>query len=151
MGTGAFIFASNFSGQGIFGTGLIGPGAFLLCVILRAQSEIRYRCKNGRWTKEGDKSRVLKPDGKILWKSLIPLTANVLTNLLYLLAMTIGWKLAKAGNINQGVISTLLSLASVINMVLFYCKFGEKVSGLHMIGVFLMIACIVCISLEATS
>lgn len=36
-------------------------------------------------------------------------------------------------------------------MVLFYCKFGEKVSGLHMIGVFLMIACIVCISLEATS
>ena len=52
---------------------------------------------------------------------------------------------------NQGVISTLLSCASLINIVVFYFKFGEKISCLHFIGVALMLACIVCISVAATA
>ena len=88
--------------------------------------------------------------GKLRWSTLIPLIGNVLTNALYLSAMTIGWKLAKASDLNQGVISTLLSCASLFNMVIFYLKFGEKISCMHFIGVGLMIACVLCISLAAT-
>lgn len=106
--------------------------------------------KNGRWTKEKGSYLLTDGDRKIRWSSLIPIFASFLTNTLYLLAMSIGWKLAKASGLNQGVISTLLSLASVINIVIFYFKFGEKISAFHLIGVFLMIACIVCISMEAT-
>lgn len=84
-----------------------------------------------------------------MWKTLIPVCMNVATNVLYIAALAVGWKLAKAVGMNQGVISTLLSLASLFNICIFYCKFGEKISALHFIGVFLMIACIVCISLEA--
>ena len=76
---------------------------------------------------------------------------SILTNYGYLVIMTIGWKFALASDMNQGVISTLLSLASLFNIVTFYFKFGEKISCLHFIGVAFMIACIFCISLQATS
>lgn len=64
--------------------------------------------------------------------------------------MSLGWKYAQACGMNQGVISTLLSLASLFNIISFYLVFGERISCLHLIGVTLMLACIVCISLEAT-
>lgn len=48
------------------------------------------------------------------------------------------------------MISTLLSCASLFNIVSFYFKFGEKISCLHFIGVAFMIACIVFISVAAT-
>ena len=40
-------------------------------------------------------------------------------------------------------------MASLINIITFYFKFGERISCLHFIGVALMIACIVCIGSEA--
>lgn len=64
--------------------------------------------------------------------------------------MSLAWGFAKAAGLNQGVISTLLSLASLFNIVIFYFKFGETVSALHLIGVFLMLACVLCISMAAT-
>ena len=150
MGTGAFIFASNFSDQGIAATGLMGPIPALLFILTRVIIECRYKKKNNRWTKEKN-SRLLKEDGTVRWSTLVPLIGNVLTNALYLFAMTIGWKLAKASGLNQGVISTLLSCASVFNMIIFYFKFGEKISAFHFIGVALMIACVLCISMAAAS
>ncbi len=148
MGTGAFIFASNFSDQGIYGTGLIGPIPAILCFIIRLIIEKRYKKETGWWTKPKN-SHYYTDDRKVRYSTLIPLIGNVLTNALYLLAMTIGWKLAKSSGLNQGVISTLLSCASVFNMIVFYLKFGEKVSCMHFIGVALMIACVLCISLAA--
>ena len=150
MGTGAFIFASNFSDQGLFGTGLLGPAPCLILIVLRFVLELRYRLRTGRWTKTKN-SRLLTDDGKIRWATLIPLVGNVITNGGYLLSMSLGWKFAKAAGINQGVISTLLSMASVFNIVIFYFKFGEKISCLHLIGVGMMIACVLCISLAAAS
>jgi len=43
------------------------------------------------------------------------------------MAMTFAWKFAKIGGLNQGVISTLLSFASVFNIFLFAYLFKEKV------------------------
>ena len=45
----------------------------------------------------------------------------------------------------------MLSCASLINIVVFYFKFGEKISCLHFIGVSLMLLCIICISVAATA
>ena len=149
MGTGSFIFASKYSHLGVLGTGLLGPGPTLMCLLLRLVKEGKYKHRTGNWCKK-ENSRVLHPNGALMWKSLIPLAANVLTNVGYFIVLTLAWKLSKAAELNQGVITTLLSLASLINIVIFYFKFGEKVSTLHLIGVFLMIACVICISMAAT-
>ena len=49
------------------------------------------------------------------------------------------------------MISSLLSFASVINIVVFYCAFGEKVSKLHLIGVFFMFCGVACIGAAAAT
>ena len=90
-------------------------------------------------------------DDKIVWKSLIPVIANVGTNCLQLAILTIGWKLAKSSGMNQGVVTTLLSVASLTNIAIFYCLFREKVSPLQFIGVIVMIAAVSCITIAAAS
>ena len=80
MGTGSFLYASNFSEYGLVATGIVGPAPFFMCLVIRLIVEIRYRVKMGTWFKEGAASRVRTPEGKVLWKSLIPVAANVLTN-----------------------------------------------------------------------
>ena len=150
MGTGSFLFASNFSDYATYGLAIIGPGGFLMCMMIRVITECRYRIRTGSWFKPKG-SRVMGDDGKLLWRSLIPITVNVLTNGGMLVVMALGWKLGKAAGLNQGVILTLLSLASLFNIVIFYFKFGEKISPLHFIGIFLMLACVLCISIAATS
>ena len=151
MGTGSFIYATNFSEYGMLGAGMLGPGPFILCVIIRTYQEVSYKLRTGSWFKPKGASRVLNPDGSIQWKSLIPLFVSIAMNQSYILVMSLGWKFAERSGMNQGVISTLLSLSGLFNIVSFYFKFGEKISCLHLIGVAFMIACIVCISLEATS
>ena len=151
MGTGAFIYATNFSEYGIIGAGILGPGPFIMCVIIRTYQEARYKLRTGSWFKPKSASRVINPDGSVKWRSAIPLVISMTTNFSYILVMTLGWKFAEESGMNQGVISTLLSMASLFNIITFYFKFGEKISCLHFIGVAFMIACIICISLEATS
>ena len=65
--------------------------------------------------------------------------------------MTYAWKFAKLGDINQGVVSALLALASLINVVTFYFGFGEKISMLSLFGVVLMVISVVCIGAAARS
>jgi len=150
MGTGSFLFASNFSDKGLLGLGMVGPSGTLLCVVIRLIKEINYRRRNGSWIKEKN-SRVKTPEGKWKWSSCIPLWGNILTNFGYLVCLTLGWKLAKACGLNQGVIAAMLSLASLFNIVIFYFKFGEKISALHLVGIAFAIACVICISMAAAS
>ncbi len=72
-------------------------------------------------------------------------------NVSYLIVMTYAWYFAELGGINQGVVSALLSLASLINVVTFYFGFGEKISYLHLIGVVFMVASVICIGAAAGS
>jgi len=150
MGFGAFLYATNFSKNGIVGTGIISPGPFFFCLTIRVVEEVRFKRRTGSWFKR-EGSRVMTPEGKIIWETLIPLSVNVATNVLYLIVLTLGWKFAKASGLNQGVISTLLSLASFFNLILFYFKFGEKISCSHFLGIILMLACVICISMAATT
>jgi len=87
----------------------------------------------------------------IKWSNLVPFLGNVTVNVSYLIVMTYAWYFAKLGDINQGVVSALLALASLINVVTFYFGFGEKISALHLIGVVFMVASVICIGAAAGS
>ena len=151
MGTGAAIFAVKYSELGFKGGGLTGPGVFIIFLLLWVFRESRYRIKNGRWTKPGKDSRLVWEDGKTKWSNLIPFLGNVTCNVSYLIVMTYAWEFAALGDINQGVVSALLALASLINVVTFYFGFGEKLSPLHLIGVVFMLASVICIGMVAGS
>lgn len=72
-------------------------------------------------------------------------------NIGYTIVMTFAWNFADQAGLNQGVISSLVSFASVFNVIVFYFVFGEKVSKLHLIGVAFMFCGIACIGAAALS
>lgn len=150
MGTGAFIYANNYSEYGLAGSGVLGPGAFLFFSVFKVVLEVVNRCKTGRW-RDPSGGAWFMADGKVRWSSLIPLFGNVSANIGYTIVMTFAWRFAEQGGLNQGVISSMLSFASVFNVVVFYCAFGEKVSKLHLIGVFFMFCGIACIGAAAAT
>lgn len=150
MGTGAFLYAANYSDYGLDGSGVLGPGAFIVFLLMKVVRELIFRKKTGSWVKTKNSSWV-KEDGKVRWSSLIPLLCNMGVNIGYTIVMTFAWNFAEQANLNQGVISSLLSFASVFNVVVFYFVFGEKVSKLHLIGVAFMFCGIACIGAAAAT
>ena len=157
MGTGSFIFASEYSELGYEGGGLCGPGVFIVFLLVWVIRESIFRVKNGKWTKSGDESRLIwgpngkGTEGKLKWSNLIPFLGNVTVNVSYLIVMTYAWYFAELGGLNQGVVSALLALASLINVITFYFGFGEKISYLSLVGVIFMVASVVCIGAAAGS
>lgn len=151
MGTGSFLFATHYADLGFEGGGLCGPGVFVIFLLVWLIRETYHRCKTGSWVKSGDESRLFWSNGNFKWSNLIPLIGNVTVNVSYLIVMTYAWHFAELGDINQGVVSALLSLASLINVVTFYFGFGEKISALNGIGVIFMVASVICIGAAAGS
>ena len=151
MGVGAAIFAVKYADLGFQGGGLSGPGVFAIFFTLWLVRICVYRCKHGRWTNPEDSRLIWKDTGKLKWSNLIPLLGNATVNVSYLIVMTYAWYFAALGGINQGVVSALLALASLINVVTFYFGFGEKIGWLHMIGVIFMVASVICIGAAAGS
>ena len=94
MGTGAFIYANSYSEYGLAGSGVLGPGAFIMYVIIKCFREIRFRCMNKSWTKKQNSSWV-KDDGTIRWMSIVPLLGNVATTVGYTIVMTFAWNFAE--------------------------------------------------------
>lgn len=74
------------------------------------------------------KSNFFTPSGEFKSYNIFPFIANGLTNLANLTALTFAYKYASIAGINQGVILTLNSLASVYNIVIFYFFFKEKIN-----------------------
>lgn len=99
MGSGQFIFASNFSKYGFKSNGLFGPGTLILCIIAKLTLEIPYYLKNRRWFKEAD-SAWRTPEGKIKWTGVVALLTNSLANLGYTIALNLAWKFARMGGLN---------------------------------------------------
>ena len=126
QGTGSFIYASNFSKYGFIANGILGPGVFLSALIAKCIIEGRHRIVHKTWFKK-EKSAWKTKQGKWSFFNAIAVVANAVTNFLYTVTMTFAWKFARMGGLNQGVISTLLSFASVFNIFLFAWIFKEKV------------------------
>lgn len=150
MGSGAFIYASNYSQYGISGTGILGPAGLIVYTLAKILREVLYKCKTGSWTKpEG--SAWKHEDGGVRWSSCIPMLANVFATIGYTSVMTLAWRFANMAGMNQGVISSLLNFASIGNCIVFYCAFGERLSWFHLIGIGLMFCSIACIGAAAAT
>ena len=93
MGTGAFIYASNYSEYGLPGTGVLGPGATIMYLLAKIVRELWYYCQNKRWIKP-EKSSWKTDDGKVRWSSVIPLVGNILCNIGITVVMTFAWDFA---------------------------------------------------------
>ena len=152
MGTGAFIYATRYSKYGMTASGLLGPGTFVFFFTIKVLKELTYRCKTGRWIKPDGKSILYdEKNQKIKWLTFFALFMNLLTNVGYFFTMTYAWEFAKLGGMNQGVISSLVSFASVFNIIAFYLIYKEKITLTQFMGVLLLLGCAVCLALEAGS
>ena len=49
MGTGAFIYASNYSEYGFAGLALLGPIPIITTSVVKISREVYFRCKTGSW------------------------------------------------------------------------------------------------------
>ena len=150
MGTGGAVYATCYARLGLVGVSVTGPGTFLIYLTWRIILEVTYRIKHGQWLKKQG-SRVVDNDGNYKWRNLIPLLGNVFINGIYLIIMSYAWNFAQLGGMNQGLVTTWLSVASVYNVISFYCVFGEKPLPLQYLGIGLIIAMIVCLDFAATS
>jgi len=99
MGTGAFLYAFNFSVHGLAGSGILGPVPAIVYTLFKVIHEVRYRCKNGRWTRPYG-STWLTDERKFRWSSLIPLIGNTGANIGYTVVMTFAWRFATQGGLN---------------------------------------------------
>ena len=148
MGTGGALYATCYARLGMAGVGLTGPGTFIAYALWRIVLELTHRCKEGQWLKRTG-SRVVTDSGEYKWKNLIPLLGNVFINGVYLVNMSYAWNFAKLGGLNQGLVTTWLCVASVYNVIIFYCVFREKPLPLQYLGIFLIICMIVTLDLAA--
>jgi len=133
MGTGSFIYATNFGKYGMLGPGCIAPGTLLVWVTVKGIFEGIYRYKHGTCIKVMDSCLLTDEKGeegrKLRWKNCIPLLANVGCTVGRICVMTVGWDLAKKSGINQGIISTLVGTNNMLSVLPFYLCFNEKPSG----------------------
>ena len=65
-----------------------------------------------------------------------------------LILIAYAFKFALLAKINQGCIPSLFSTTAIYIAVLFYCKFGEKISISKIFGIILMIPCIILLSID---
>ena len=110
--------------------------------------EVMYRFKTGYWFKK-EKSAWFKEDGKIRFRSFIPMCVQIFGQMGYIFLMTFAWNYAAEAGINQGVITVVVFFTAIGNCVSFYCFFGEKISKLHVIGLICLLLGLVCIGVSA--
>lgn len=52
MGTGAFLYAANYSEYGLSGTGILGPGATIMFLLVKIFRELKHYYKTKAWFKQ---------------------------------------------------------------------------------------------------
>jgi drug/metabolite transporter (DMT)-like permease len=151
MGIGSYLYASSFAKFGFLGNGFLGPGMLIVTTLTKILFEFRYRLKNKRWFREENSAWIAKDTGKVYFINLIPWLGGFLCNTVYIVSMTFAWRFSQIGGLNQGIISNLLSFSSVINLFTFKLFFKQSVSIAQIIGIFLMIIGLACISIKLES
>jgi len=120
MGIGCYIYAVNFTQHGFIGVGYNGPGVLILLIIFKIILQTR---ESYCVPKEDQIIIWTTKEGKFHWDHLKSLLLISLTNILLFVGFNFAWGFAKKGELNQGIISSLMALTSVINCFTFYCFF----------------------------
>jgi len=149
LGIGEYLYASNYAHYGLLGIGVMAPGTICWFTLFKIILACYYYRKNGSVINR-PKSSLVYPDGRIRWFNLVPLMANVIGNAGFLAVLSYAWEFAKRGGLNQGIITSFLAFAAVINVFLFRYFFNETVTATQVLGIVIMIGCIVCLGFETS-
>ena len=104
-GCAAFIYATNFSDDGLIANGYIGPLPCMIIVTGKIIYALRNKIKLGTFIDYNDEwEGLFGADQTLTKKNLIPLFGNWLTNSGSIFCNTIAFRYAKLGGLNQGVI-----------------------------------------------
>ena len=83
------------------------------------------------------------------WKTLfLVFFAQGIPTFLGLTLVGITFKFALMAKINQGVITVMLGVTSILTAIVFYCKLGEVLSFIKVFGMFFMIGAGVFLSID---
>eukprot|EP00347_Sterkiella_histriomuscorum_P014658 403360042 len=83
------------------------------------------------------------------WINLVPLLGNGLSNFTNLMTITFAFQYAGMAGMNQGVVTTLNTLTSVYNVIIFYFGFNERVTVIQLVGMLTMMTCVGFISVSS--
>ena len=75
---------------------------------------------------------------------------RVVANWMINVSLNYTFVLAYACGINSGIITSIFASSMIYVGIVFYFKFGQKMSKVDIFGIVLMVGCIVCISLAKT-
>ena len=72
-------------------------------------------------------------------------------NFTFFVFVTLAFKFAKEGDINQGVLATGACLSAFYNVIIFYILFKETVEWYQLLGMLLLLTSVITLSFEAAS
>ena len=151
IGCGSYFYASRYAQYGLSAAAILGPGTLAVFTLIKIGRVLYHRFKHGRWTHAKDSAWWKSDTNSVRWSSLIPLIVTLVTSYSFTICMTYAWGFAVQAGLNQGIISSVMNLLAVFDCIVFYFAFGEKVGWIHIVGVTLMIASIVCIGFAVSS
>mmetsp|Transcript_17523 Transcript_17523/g.29546 ORF Transcript_17523/g.29546 Transcript_17523/m.29546 type:complete len:209 (+) Transcript_17523:304-930(+) len=153
LGVANFILGVKIAGTGIYGVGFTGPVCLVGLIIFRLQEAVRNKMAKGSFIDSSTSNWFKRHDRKVKFqrRNLVALAGNFVPNLMILICLTLGFKYAALGGLNQGILPTLTSLASIFTVIVFYFRFYELISFIQLVGIAIMIVSVVYLGLEGAS
>ena len=147
---GNFVFAINNADLGLMGCSVMGPFTVLLAVMIKLVHSVVYRVQHGRWLKEKDSVLLFdSPNRTVKWYNLLPVCGAALPTVANTLLLTYAWQFASVSGVNQGIVSSVGTFSSIIDILTFYYFLGERTNIVQFIGIGLMLLSITMISLAS--
>ena len=133
MGIALYIYATKLSQKGLVATAYVGPIPLAASIFCKILLTFYSKLKNGEyWNKS--RSNFINEDGSFNNKNIWPLLVNIYANCAHYIFFTLAFKYAKLADINQGVVTIITIMATILNAISFYCAFGEKPSCSKYVG-----------------
>jgi hypothetical protein len=148
-GVGNFLLGAKLSHVGAMGAGFTGPLNLVILLVYRFGTMFMTKRQHNTWVDKENSNFFQKTTHKFVYQHLIPLAGNFIPNLVSLVFIAITFKLCEEAGINQGIMMTFLSLASVYNTILFRITFDERIAAMHYVGMGIMIMAVVFLTIEA--
>ena len=99
MGFGQFIYATNYSQEGLISVGYLGPLPLICIILFKCFEAIKKKLQTGKVI-DYKTSNIFYEDGSIKWINLIPLASNWYGNTAHMVFFAIAFRYAKLGGLN---------------------------------------------------
>jgi len=99
MGCGLYIYAVNYSSQGLIANAFIAPIPFIALVIYKICILINNKIKKGKFL-DLENSNFIDKQNNLKWNNLKPLIGNWYANTAHIFLITYAFKFAKLGGLN---------------------------------------------------